>query len=243
MQQKDSKIVSGHAGSGAIQAARAAAAIIKKMKTMTSQKNIDGMTRFGINCKKKLGITAPELKALAKGNKRNHALALELWDTGIHEGMILAALIEDPKQVTEKQMEKWVKDIDCWAVCDTVCGQVFDRTPFALKKALEWVKNEEEFIRRAGIVVMTWIAVHDKKAPDSFFEKLFPVLKKYSTDERNFVKKAVNWAIRTFGKRNKTLLPKALKLAREIQKIDSKAARWIASGAIRELEARRKVAP
>lgn len=212
--------------------------IIKKMKAMSSQKNIEGMDRFGINCKKKFGIAAPDLKTLVKGNKRNHELALELWDTRIHEGMILAALIEDPKKVTEKQMDKWVKDIDCWAVCDTVCGRVFDRTPFALQKALEWVKNEKEFIRRAGIVVMTWIAVHDKKAPDAYFEKLFPILKKYSTDERNFVRKAVNWAIRTFGKRNKTLLPKAIKLAKEIQKIDSKSARWIAADAIRELKSR-----
>lgn len=242
MRQKDSKIVSGSAGTVGVQAAREAAAVIKKMRAMSSQKNIDGMARFGINCTKKLGITAPELKALAKGNKRNHGLALKLWDSGIHEGMILAALIEDPKQVTERQMDKWVRGIDCWAVCDTVCGQVFDRTPFALKKALEWVKNDKEFIRRAGIVTMTWMAVHDKKADDAFFEKLFPVLKKYSTDERNFVKKAVNWAIRQIGKRNKTLLPKALKLAYEIKKMDSKAARWIASGAIRELESRRKVA-
>ncbi|MFO0780921.1 MAG: DNA alkylation repair protein [Candidatus Gracilibacteria bacterium] len=213
--------------------------ILAKIRALGSQKNIDGMNRFGILCAKKLGVTSPELKQLAKGHKRNHELALELWKTGIHEAMILAAWIDDKKQVTEAQMDDWVQDIDCWAVCDTVCGQLFDRTPFAEKKAYEWVKDDREFVRRAGIVLMTWLAVHDKKADDGIFEKFFPVLKKYATDERNFVKKAVNWAIRQFGKRNKTLLPKAIKLAQDIQKIDSKAARWIAAGAIRELESRK----
>lgn len=215
-----------------------AAKIIGKMKSMTSQKNIDGMARFGILCKKKFGIPSPELRLMARGHKRDHALARELWKTGIHEAKILAVWVEDKKQVTGAQMDDWVQDIDCWAVCDTLCGQLFDRTPYAYTKAFEWAKDDREFVRRAGIVLMATLAVHDKKADDGVFEKFFPVLKTYVTDERNFVKKAVNWAIRQIGKRNRTLLPKAIKLAREIQEIGTPGARWIASGAIRELEAR-----
>lgn len=228
-----------------------AAEIITKMKGMGSRRNIDGMKRFGILCGKKFGIPSPELRLLAresrqggtpsgrmKRGKRNHGLARELWKSGIHEAMILAVWVEDKKLVTEAQLDDWVSDIDCWAVCDTACGQLFDRTPFAYQKVFEWAKDEREFVRRAGIVMIATLATHDKKADDAAFEQFFPVLKKYATDERNFVKKAVNWAIRGIGKRNRTLRPKAIALAKEIQKIGTRAARWIASGAIRELEAR-----
>lgn len=214
--------------------------IINKMKTMGSQRNIEGMQRFGITCTKKFGVTSPELRMIARGHRRDHRLAQELWESGIHEAKILAVWVEDKKQVTEAQMDAWVLNIDCWAVCDTLCGQLFDRTPFASTKAFEWAQDEREFVRRAGIVMMATLSVHDKKADDATFEKFFPVLKKYATDERNFVKKAVNWAIRQIGKRNLTLLPKAIQLAREIQAIGTKGARWIASGAIRELEARKE---
>lgn len=214
-----------------------ASQILRKMKFMTSRRNIDGMERFGILCKKKFGIASLELRQMARGHKRDHKLAQELWKTGIHEAKILAVWVEDKKQVTESQMDDWVQDIDCWAVCDTVCGQLFDRTQYAYAKAFEWAKDEREFVRRAGIVLMATLSVHDKKADDGVFEKFFPVLKTYATDERNFVKKAVNWAIRQIGKRNRTLLPKAIKLAKEIRKIGTPGARWIASGAIRELEA------
>ncbi len=231
VQQKDSKIESASSAGDA-------KSVIEKMRGLGSQRNIDGMNRFGITCKKKFGISSPELRLLARGHRRDHKLAQKLWKSGIHEAKILAVWVEDKKLVTEEQLDDWVQDIDCWAVCDTACGQLFDRTPFAYDKAFEWAKDEREFVRRAGIVLMATLAVHDKKASDSTFEKFFPVLKKYAADERNFVKKAVNWAIRQIGKRNRSLLPKAIKLAREIQNIGTPGARWIASGAIRELEAR-----
>ena len=132
-------------------------------------------------------------------------------------------------------METWVKDFDSWDVCDQVCSNLFDKTPFAYRKAIEWSKREEEFVKRAGFVLMATLSVHDKKADNKKFEQFFPIIKRESNDNRNFVKKAVNWALRQIGKRNLSLNKKAIKTAKEIQKMDSKSARWIASDALREL--------
>jgi 3-methyladenine DNA glycosylase AlkD len=173
---------------------------------------------------------------MAKEIGRDRKLAQELWDSGIHEARMLACFIDEIDKVTKKQMEEWVNHFDSWDICDQVCGNLFDRTDFAWKKAFEWTKRKQEFIKRAGFVLMATLSVHDKKAKDKDFEKFFPLIKKYSIDERNFVKKALNWALRQIGKRNLNLNKKAIKLAREIQKIDSKSAKWIANDAIRELE-------
>jgi len=209
--------------------------IIKKLNSEANPKNVEGMARFGINTKNTLGISVYVLRDLAKKIKRNHKLAQQLWNSGIHEARMLACFIDEIAKVTEKQMEKWVKDFDSWDICDQVCGNLFDRTDFAWKKALEWTKRKEEFVKRAGFVLVATLSVHDKKAKDKDFEKFLPLIKKHSLDERNFVKKAVNWALRQIGKRNLNLNKKAIKLAREIQKIDSKSAKWIANDAIREL--------
>jgi len=209
--------------------------IIEQLKTMGDPKNIEGMGRFGIKTENNLGNSVTTLRNFAKKIGKNHELAVRLWESGIRDARMVAACIEDPKTVTEDQVDEWVKGIDSWDICDHCCGHLFDKTPFAYKKAKEWTQRKEEFQKRAGFSLMAWLAVHDKKADDSEFEVFLTIIKKESTDERNYVKKAVNWALRNIGKRNITMNKKAIEIAKEIQKIDSKTARWIASDAIREL--------
>ena len=203
---------------------------------MAKPENLEGMARFGITGDKRLGISIPELRKLGKEIGEDHDMALKLWATGIQDAMILAALVDDPSQVTEEQAESWVKDIDTWDVCDQLCMNLFEKLPFAEKKIWEWSERDEEFVRRAAYALIACIAWHDKEASDEEMIKYFPVIRNGATDERNYVKKAVSWALRHIGKRNLNLNKEALKLAREIRKIDSKAARWISSDAIRELE-------
>lgn len=209
--------------------------IIKKLKSLSNSKNVEGMARFGINPEKALGINIPALRGMAKEIGKNHQLALQLWDSGIHEARILAGLIDEIEKVTEKQMENWVKDFDSWDVCDQVCSSLFDKTDFVWKKLEEFTKRKEEFVKRTGFTLMACLAVHDKKAQDKDFIKLLPIIKREATDERNFVRKAINWALRQIGKRNKNLNREAIKMAREILKMENKTAKWIASDAIREL--------
>jgi 3-methyladenine DNA glycosylase AlkD len=209
--------------------------VISKLKSMSNPKNVDGMARFGINPKNNLGISIYKLRPLGKEIGKNHELSLQLWKSGIHDARLLAVFVEDPKKVTEDQMELWAKDFDSWDVCDQVCTSLFDRTPFAWKKVYEWAKRDEEFVKRAAFSIIAGLCVHDKKSPDENFEKLFELIKRESTDGRNYVKKAVNWALRNIGKRNLSLNKKAIKVAKEIKNIDSKSAKWIASDAIREL--------
>lgn len=214
--------------------------IIKKLKSKANRKNIEGMVRFGISPKGTLGISVYFLRDMAKEIGKDHELAQRLWASGIHEARLLAGFVDVPEKVTDKQMEKWVKDFDSWDICDQVCSSLFDKTKSAYKKAIEWTKRKEEFIKRAGFVMMACLSVHDKSAKDKDFEKFFPIIKKHSIDQRNFVRKAVNWALRQIGKRNLFLNKKALKVARDIQKMDSKSAKWIATDAIRELEEKKK---
>ncbi len=209
---------------------------LKKLKSLSCPKNVEGMARFGINPKNTLGVPVPDLRKMAKEIGKDHSLALQLWGSKIHEAKILASMIDDSKLVTEKQMEKWVKDFDSWDVCDQTCMNLFDKTVFAYKKAIEWTKSPKEFIKRAGFSLMACLSWHDKKTNNKEFLKFFPVIKKESVDERNFVKKAVNWALRQIGKRNSKLNKEAIKLAGEIQKINSKSAKWVAKDALRELQ-------
>ncbi|MDD5571459.1 MAG: DNA alkylation repair protein [Bacteroidales bacterium] len=209
--------------------------IIKFLKSRSSEKNKKGMARFGIEVEKAFGIPMPVLRNIAKKHKKNHKLALQLWKTGYHEAMILASMIDAPDEVSSKQMDEWIKEFNSWDLCDQCRMNLFAFCNNAFKKAIEWTKREKEFERRAGFALMACLAVKNKNANDNDFLKFFEPIKKYSTDERNFVRKAVNWALRQIGKRNKTLHPKALKLAVEIEKINSKSARWIAKDAIREL--------
>jgi 3-methyladenine DNA glycosylase AlkD len=213
--------------------------ILEKLKSLGSPENVAGMARYGIVTKKAFGVSAPDLKQLAKEIKKKtkdrHTLALELWKTGIHDARAVAYLIDDPKQVTEKQMDRWAKDFDNWAICDSCCGTLFDKTPYAYEKALEWSEQNEEFVKRAGIVLIAWLAVHDKKAEDEKIAAFLPVLEKHSGDERNFIKKAVSWSLRQIGKRNLNLNKLAVEAAERVKLQDTKSARWIAADALREL--------
>jgi len=193
------------------------------------------MARFGINPEGTLGASIPTIRNLAKTIGKDHELALSLWKTGIHEARILASLVDDPTAVTERQMESWVKDFDSWDICDQVCSNLFGRTPFARHKVIEWSGREEEFVKRAGFVLVAALTVHDKKAEDSEFIAFLPMIECGSTDGRNFVKKAVNWALRQIGKRDAALNRAAIAACESIRKKDSPSARWIAADALREL--------
>jgi len=210
--------------------------IMEKLKSMAKPENLEGMAKFGITGDKRLGISMPELRKLGKAIGKDHGIALKLWATGIQDAMILAALVDEPLQVTEEQAESWAKDIDAWDVCDQLCMNLFEKIPFAEKKIGEWSQREEEFVKRAAYDMIACIAWHDRDAPDKDMIKYFPVIKRGAADDRNYVKKAVSWALRHIGKRNLKLNQEALELAKEIKGIDSKAARWIASDVIRELE-------
>jgi len=212
--------------------------IIAHLKKNSNPRDRGGMSRFGIDVKYALGVKIPVLRSLAKKLGKNHKLALDLWKTKIHEARILASMIDEPEKVTEKQMEEWVKCFNSWDICDQVCSNLFDKTAFAWEKIYEWPKRKEEFVRRAGFSLMAYLACHDKKTMDKEFIKFFPLIKKHSDDERNFVKKAVNWALRQTGKKNNNLKKHAIKTAEEIAKINNKTAQWIAMDALRELKSR-----
>ncbi len=199
---------------------------------------LEGMFRYGMKTKGRLGTSVPVMRDIAKQVGKDHSLALALWDTGVAEARIVAAMVDDPEQVTEEQMECWVKDIDSWDVCDQLCMNLFVKTPLAWKKILDWSKREEEFVKRAAFALTACLAWNDRKAEDEAFVRLLPVIRRGATDERNFVKKAVNWALRNIGKRNIGLNEAALKTAKELLKMDSRSARWVASDTIRELESR-----
>ena len=204
---------------------------------------LEGMTRFGSTPAHALGISMPVLRKLARKIGKDHTLALALWASGLHEARILASMLADPQRVSEQQMEAWVHDFDTWDICDQVCGNLFDKTPYAYQKACEWCHCEEEYVRRAGFVMMAELAVHDKRASDEVFLPFFPLMKQYATDERNFVKKAVNWALRQIGKRNPHLRLSAIHWAEEIKMLDTKSARWIANDALKELQRQKDDAP
>jgi len=209
--------------------------IIKELKKNSNPIDREGMARFGINPKFALGVRIPVMRKIAKKIGKNHSLALQLWQTKIHEARILASMIDEVEKVTEKQVDSWVKEFNSWDLCDQCCMNLFDKLPFAFEKAIKLTKQEREFERRAGFALMACLAWHCKTASNQQFLPFFPVIKKHATDERNFVKKSVNWALRQIGKRNKSLNKTAQQVAKEIAKIDSKAAKWIARDAIKEL--------
>jgi len=209
--------------------------ILQNLKAKANAENVRGMARFGMATGKRLGIAIPELRKLARSIGKDHALALELWKTGIPEAQIVAALIGEPDKLTASQMDDWVKDFNSWDVCDQVCMNLFDKTPLAWGKIHEWSKREEEFVKRAAFALIACLAWHNRTASDEAFANLVPVIESGATDERNFVKKAVSWALRHIGKRNPNLHKIAMQAAQEMQKSESKIARWIAKDAIRDL--------
>lgn len=209
--------------------------IIKKLKSLSNPKAVAGMARFGINPKNTYGISIPVLRKMAKEIGKNHDLALKLWDSGIHEAKILASMIDEPEKVTKKQMDEWIKNFDSWDVCDQCCMNLFSKTSYSWEKAKQWTNRKKEFEKRAGFALIACLAWYEKEAPDKKFEQFFPLIKKHASDNRNFVKKAVNWSLRQIGKKNINLNKIAIKIAKEINKTNSKSAKWIASDALREL--------
>ncbi len=210
--------------------------VMKKLRAAARPDQLEGMARYGMSTRNRLGVSMPELRALAKLIGKDHQLALRLWDTGIPDARILASIVDQPEEVTESQMEAWARGFDSWDVCDQVCLNLFDKTPLAPQLAAAWAKRQEEFMKRAAFSLIACLAWHDKKAPDSVFLGLLPIIRDAATDERNMVKKAVSWALRHIGERNRDLHRAALGMAKEIQGLESKAARWIAAQARRELE-------
>jgi 3-methyladenine DNA glycosylase AlkD len=217
-----------------------AAELIAALRTHANPANVAGMARYGINTKGTLGVSIPVIRALARTARGNHALALELWESGIHEARILATLVADPALFTRSQANRWARDFDSWDVCDQACSNLIRHTPYAFEQAARWARARREFVRRAGFALMAGLVVKAKTVPDAQFEAFLPLIVEAATDDRNMVKKAVNWALRCIGKRNARLLGKAIAAAEEIRRIDSRAARWIAADALREL--RRKEA-
>jgi 3-methyladenine DNA glycosylase AlkD len=210
--------------------------ILKALKSKGSPRNVAGMARYGIVAKKAYGVSAPDLMAVARTIGKNHVLARRLWATGVFDARILAAFVEQPELVTRNQMDQWASEFDNWAICDGVCLHLFRKTPFAYGKARTWSSRPEEFVRRAGFTMMAVLTVHDKKAPQEAFSKLLPLIRQRATDERTYVKKAVNWALRQIGKRSLELNRQAIRTAGELLQMDSPAARWIARDALRELK-------
>jgi 3-methyladenine DNA glycosylase AlkD len=210
--------------------------IIKRLKGLADPKSVDGMARYGIKPDRALGVSIPALRKLAKETGKDHQLASGLWSSGIHEARILAGMVDDPGEVTESQMEEWVSEFDSWDLCDQVCMNLFWLTPLAYPKCFEWSAREEEFVKRAGFALMARLAWSDKSASDERIAEFLPAIKREAGDGRNFVKKAVNWALRQVGKRNMALNSLAIQTAEEILELDSRAARWVATNALKELQ-------
>ena len=209
--------------------------LVAHLYSLRDDANLVGQARFGITSKsEQLGITMPVLRELARAHRRNHPLALELWASGIHDARVLATLVENPQQITRGQMEAWVRDADNWALTDALAF-LFDRTEFAEAKAHAWSARQGEFVKRTGFAMMAGMAVHRPELPDEIFLGFLPVIAREATEERNFAKKGVNWALRQIGKRNPALRRAAMVEAQRIGKLDSRAARWIAADALREL--------
>jgi len=210
--------------------------VLDKLQSKARPEQLKGMAKYGMTIEQRLGVSVPDMRELAKEIGREHKLALDLWRTGIVEARIVAGMVDDPAELTEEQMEDWVKGINSWDVCDQVCMNLFEKNPLAWKKIVDWSEREEEFVKRTAFSLIACLAWHDKKADDEKFIELLPVIMRGAADERNFVKKAVNWALRNIGKRNLNLNEAAINTAKEIKRLDSKTARWVASDALRELE-------
>jgi 3-methyladenine DNA glycosylase AlkD len=210
--------------------------IITELKSLADPIYLQKMLRFGIDNQQAIGVSVPKIRSLAKQIGKNQMLSLQLWATGMHEARILASIIGDYKQVTEQQIDQWTNDFNSWDICDQACGNLFVKTPYFVPKVLEYTKEEAEFVKRCGFVLMAEAAVHLKKEPDQTFLNFLPIIEREAADQRNFVKKAVNWALRQIGKRNLALNKEALDTAQRILAKGDKKANWVALDALRELQ-------
>jgi 3-methyladenine DNA glycosylase AlkD len=209
---------------------------VAALRSKGSEANRQGMKRFGINVDRAFGVSVVEIKKVAREIAHDHALAEALWQTGLHEARILAGFVDRPQWVSEAQMDRWTGEFDSWDLCDQICGNLWDRTPHAGAKIRQWAADEREFVRRAAFATLAWMAVHDKKADDESFLSYLPLIRAGATDSRNFVRKAVNWALRQIGKRSPELHGPCLDLARELSESEDRTARWTGKDAQRELE-------
>lgn len=213
--------------------------VMKELRNRADEETRKKAEKFGIQSQNSYGVSISELRDLAEEieNKieHSHPLALDLWNKEVLEARELAAIIDDPEKVTEDQMERWVRDFDSWALCDLVCQDLFSRTDLAEKKIKEWTSREEEFVKRAGFSLIAKIALYDKESPDKKFENYFKLIKRESDDDRKYVKKALSWALREIGKRNKNLNRKTIELAKDLREKNSRSAQWIASDVLKEL--------
>ena len=209
--------------------------VLRWLKRHATKRTLDGMSRYGIPSDNALGVSVADIRVLAKQLGRNHELAAALWDTGVYEARMLTSFVDEPARVTSSQMDRWCRDFDSWAICDTLCFHLFDRTPFAWAKARQWAASPREFVKRAGFALMASLVVHDKAAPGPRFLAFLPLIEQGATDERNFVKKAVNWALRCIGKRDLALNAAALALAKRLALSKDASCRWVGKDALREL--------
>ena len=215
--------------------AREARTILAELRAFGSPEGRAGMARFGINTRKAFGVSMAAMRPLARKYRRQHDLAEALWASGWHEARILAALIDDPNLVTRRQMDEWAADFNSWDLCDQACMKLFARTAFVAEKAAKWAKDKREFVRRAGFATIAGYAVSAKKAPDAEFLPFLVLIEAHAADERNFVRKAVNWALREIGKRSLSLHTPAVALAEKLAVSDDKTARWVGKDAVKEL--------
>jgi 3-methyladenine DNA glycosylase AlkD len=208
---------------------------LERLRAVARSENLAGMARYGIEVSSALGVPIPELRAIAKGIGHDHALALALWRTGVHEARILASMIDDPAATTVRQMDAWARTFDSWDVCDQVCANLFDRTPHAIDRIRAWAPRPETFVRRAAFATLAGLTVHRRDVSDAELRSFLPLIERASDDDRNYVRKAVSWALRQIGKRNPALNADALAAAERIRGRGTRAARWIASDVLREL--------
>jgi len=214
------------------------ARILAELKRRGTKTNVAGMARYGIVVKngKIFGVSVGTLRTMAKPHRKNHALAAALWKTGWYEARMLAAFVEDPGQVTPAQMDRWCRSFDNWAITDTVCFHLFDKTPHAFAKMRQWASAKPEFQRRAAFALMASVALHDKACDDARFLPMLPLIERAAADDRNFVKKGVSWALRGIGRRSPPLKRPALELAKRLAASSHPAARWVGKDALRDLE-------
>ncbi|HEY7283279.1 MAG TPA: DNA alkylation repair protein [Actinomycetota bacterium] len=210
--------------------------VVEELRAMSDPSQLTAMARFGIRTDRALGgIGLPRLRAIGKRLGPDHDLALGLWRAGIHEARLLAVFVDDPHEVTVEQMDAWAGDLDSWDVCDTCATNLFDRTPHAVGRLHAWADAESEFVKRAAFAMIAGLALHERRASDAFFVAFLPLVEREAWDDRNYVRKGVNWALRQIGKRNRTLNAEAVACAERVLAQGTRSARWIARDAIREL--------
>lgn len=211
-------------------------AVLAALEKVGSTKVRDGYLRYGIVADKAYGVPMAVIQKLAKGYGKDHALATALWDTGVYEARMMAAYIGEPARVTPAQMDRWAKQFDNWAVCDTLCFALWDRTPHAFAKIHAWAAREDEWVKRAAFALLAGVALHDKGPIDAELEQTLPLCEAAATDGRNFVKKGVSWALRTIGTRDHALHAKVTALATKLAKRDDAPSRWLGKDVLRDLE-------